>query len=286
MSNPGSSPPMTVGQKPRLGADSGLRLETRISRAIRQYRAHRAMARCARLGEGSELRGVPSVQSHGRLEIGARLRLVSEPVVSHLVVERGAVLRLGNDVRIAHGCGIAASSSIEIGDGVVIGAFTLILDTDYHVPGNPSAPPPCTPIRIGQGVHIGQRAVVLRGSVIGDGARIADGSVVSGEIPAGAKVAGVPAREIRTESSIAASRGSVLDRVASVAMRTFRLAQPPTPEQGHGEIAAWDSLGALSFLFALEEEFAIVLDEGAFARASTIRLATEAVERALALRLR
>ncbi|WP_311380736.1 DapH/DapD/GlmU-related protein [Arthrobacter sp. ISL-28] len=50
------------------------------------------------------------------------------------------------------------------------------------------------PISIGRNCFIGQRAVVLGGVTIGDGAVVGAGSVVTRDIPAGATAAGVPAR--------------------------------------------------------------------------------------------
>ena len=49
-------------------------------------------------------------------------------------------------------------------------------------------------IRIGDNVWIGARAIILGGAVIGDDAVIGAGTLVAGEVPAGAVVAGNPAR--------------------------------------------------------------------------------------------
>ncbi len=50
---------------------------------------------------------------------------------------------------------------------------------------------------IGRNVWIGMRAIVLKGATIGDGAVIAAGSVVTGDIPGNVLAGGVPARVIR-----------------------------------------------------------------------------------------
>lgn len=49
-------------------------------------------------------------------------------------------------------------------------------------------------VRVGGGAHVGIGAVVREGTIIGDGALIAAGAVVVADVPAGARVAGVPAR--------------------------------------------------------------------------------------------
>ena len=49
-------------------------------------------------------------------------------------------------------------------------------------------------IRIGAGARVGSRALLNPGAVIGDGAEIEVGTVVSGEIPAGERWGGAPAR--------------------------------------------------------------------------------------------
>ena len=49
------------------------------------------------------------------------------------------------------------------------------------------------PVRIGAGAELGRAAGVEAGVSIGAGARVAAHSVVSSDVPAGARVAGVPA---------------------------------------------------------------------------------------------
>jgi acetyltransferase-like isoleucine patch superfamily enzyme len=49
-------------------------------------------------------------------------------------------------------------------------------------------------VTIGSNVFIGARAIILKGTHIGDGAVVGAGSVVTGDVPANRIVAGNPAR--------------------------------------------------------------------------------------------
>ena len=92
------------------------------------------------------------------------------------------------------GCQIIAHTIVEIGERSLVGAGCLICDSDMHeVPlGSPGAVR-SSPIRIGSGVFIGARCIVLKGVTIGDGAVIGAGSVVVSDIPANVIAAGNPA---------------------------------------------------------------------------------------------
>lgn len=90
---------------------------------------------------------------------------------------------------------ITCAEKITIGDDCNIGRDVIIRDYDGHTidPSQPIS----APVRIGEHVWIGQRAMILKGVTIGDGAVIAAGAVVTHDVPAGALAAGVPAKVIR-----------------------------------------------------------------------------------------
>ena len=90
---------------------------------------------------------------------------------------------------------ITCAEKITIGEDCNIGRDVVIRDYDGHFI-DPSLPI-SSPVRIGDHVWIGQKAMILKGVTIGDGAVIAAGSIVTADVPARTLVAGVPAKVIR-----------------------------------------------------------------------------------------
>lgn len=97
------------------------------------------------------------------------------------------------------GAVICAVASIRIGEGTIIGSGAMIVDTDFHHPiknwrwGTEPARV-AKPVKIGRGVFIGARAIVLKGVTIGDRAVVGAGAVVAKDVPANCVAVGNPAR--------------------------------------------------------------------------------------------
>ena len=157
------------------------------------------LRRCDRVGLRPDVRGSAFVENYGAIEIGDRFRLDSTPVQSHLVTGARGRLEIGHDVSIGHGAAIAAHARVSVGNRVQMGAFVMVMDTDFHDTVDRDHLPEGQPILIGHGVRLGSRVTVLRGSVIGEGAEIEAGSVVSGEIPAHTVAASISAPSPITE---------------------------------------------------------------------------------------
>ena len=109
----------------------------------------------------------------------------------------GANLILGPGVGMS-GTVLCAGVSIEIGEQTILGAGAMVLDNDFHVPSGAFGwkeeyRTNAKPVKIGRGVFVGARAIILKGVTIGDRARIGAGAVVTKDIPAGAVAAGNPA---------------------------------------------------------------------------------------------
>ena len=181
--------------------------------------AAHARAAGADVAAGARFMGPPIVTrcEGSRLFIGERVVLCSWSRwtalgVAHPVVLRtltpGALLRIGCDTGISGGS-FCAAVQIDIGERCLIGADVMISDTDFHSlapegrsTGTDWSRVGSAPVRIGNDVFIGARAVILKGVVIGDGAVIGAGSVVTRSVPARAVAAGNPARFLRNLSQL------------------------------------------------------------------------------------
>ena len=242
----------------------------------RRLAARVLLRACNSVGTDVQLHGRPRIVNQGYISVGDRFQFTSDPVMSHLLADRGGRIEIGDDVSVGYGSGIAARGRIRIGNGSRLGAFLLAMDTDYHVPGDGRAVADVNPIEIGAGVRIGNRVTILRGSVIGDGAVVLDGSVVSGAVSPGERVAGVPARP-SNQGMRGRGHETVDLRVRRVAQLAFRLQHLPSLAQERLEIDEWDSLGTLSLLLALEEEFGVTLGEDQMRDVNTLSDAAQVI---------
>jgi acetyltransferase-like isoleucine patch superfamily enzyme/coenzyme F420-reducing hydrogenase beta subunit len=125
-------------------------------------------------------------------------------VMGNFSMYAGSFVRvLGNGVLttnsgfINEGVQIICGEKITIGDDCNIGREAVIRDYDGHLIGPDEKK--SAPIRIGNHVWIGQRAIILKGVTIGDGAVIAAGAIVTKDVPARTLAAGIPARVIRED---------------------------------------------------------------------------------------
>lgn len=132
------------------------------------------------------------------LEEKATLRIEGEFKIyagSYIRVIQGGTLII-HDGFINEDTQITCGDLIEIGHGCTIGRDVIIRSYDGHeVIGSDNKI--ALPIHIGNHVWIGQRAIILKGVTIGDGAIVAAGAIVTKDVPAHSIVAGNPARVVR-----------------------------------------------------------------------------------------
>jgi acetyltransferase-like isoleucine patch superfamily enzyme/acyl carrier protein len=245
---------------------------------IGERRARWLLRGCNSVGARPQLDGAVHVENHGYLELGNDVSIRSSPVVSHLFTGPSGVLRIGNDVTIGHGAAISAFTEVVLDYAAVIGPFALILDNDFHQAANHRQPGLRQPIHVGRGAHLGARVTLLRGASIGEEAQVRAGSVVSGQVPAGAVVAGVPAVRVDGAETPPAPYAS---NVADIVRVAPGLPEPLDPACRRDSLAEWDSLGALNVLLALEQRFHTTLDPSQMLRAETMGDVAALVERSL-----
>jgi acetyltransferase-like isoleucine patch superfamily enzyme len=134
------------------------------------------------------------LQQAGELCLGNRVRFWSTIAPTHLRVGQHGKLTIEDDCYI-NGALISADISVKIGRGVYLAPMSQVADS--YAFGTPEASQQTAPIVLEENVWIATRAIVLPGVTVGKGAVVGVGSIVSSDVPAGAIVAGVPARVIR-----------------------------------------------------------------------------------------
>lgn len=117
---------------------------------------------------------------------------------SRLYTEQyGSLLEIGDNTGISNVM-IFAASKISIGNNVMIGAETIIMDNDFHNPDEISRGTSIPePVIIEDNVFIGTKCLILKGVNIGKGSVIGAGAVVTHDVPEYEVWAGNPARFIR-----------------------------------------------------------------------------------------
>lgn len=165
------------------------------------------------IGQGVVIYGSPLLRRHpdSKISLGDRVVLCSDSRFTALALNHpvklattcpGASIHIGADSGISGAC-IVSAAHISIGSEVLLGANVAIFDTDFH-PLNPigrrhsevRADIKTAPVRIGDNVFVGTGAIILRGTDIGRDSVVAAGSIVRGSFPAGAIIAGNPAKVV------------------------------------------------------------------------------------------
>lgn len=114
-----------------------------------------------------------------------------------VVVDSGT-LTIGHGTNVnGLGTRILCAQEITIGRHCTFSWDVQVLDNDFHaITVDQVEQPSVAPVRIGDRVWVGTRAIVLKGVTIGDGAVVAAGAIVTKDVPAGAVVGGMPAKVI------------------------------------------------------------------------------------------
>jgi len=115
-------------------------------------------------------------------------------------------LKIGSGTWIGPQCFIYASGGVIIGINVGIGPGVKIMSSAHITEYEPGPilhrPLKHAPVILDDGCDIGAGSIILMGVHIGKEVQIGAGAVVTRDIPDGATAAGVPARIIKSKSTI------------------------------------------------------------------------------------
>lgn len=158
------------------------------------------------------------ILAHERIRMGSHVRIDAGALLS----PADGTIALGSRVHISAGARLYGGGSIEIDDLACVSAGATILSVtdDFRGPYlcGPMVPDSSrnvieAPVRCARSAVVGAGSVVLPGVTIGMGAAVGALSLVNADVPAGAIVAGAPARQIgnRDLEQLERRAASVLD---------------------------------------------------------------------------
>jgi UDP-2-acetamido-3-amino-2,3-dideoxy-glucuronate N-acetyltransferase len=125
-------------------------------------------------------------------------------------VKIGTFVEIQKGVRVGNRCKISSHSflceGVTLEDEVFVGhSVTFINDRFPRATAGGAlqteADWACVPTTVKRGASLGSGSTILCGLTIGEGATVGAGSVVTKDVPAGAVVAGNPARVLRRKTS-------------------------------------------------------------------------------------
>ena len=166
----------------------------------------RLKGRFKRFGKGSLLAPEVQIFNPQFMEVGDNTSVMGHCVLETCTVDGNTPkMVVGDKVSLGEYTHVTCANHIEIGEGTLTGRFVLITDNAHGeskyedlllAPMQRKIVSPGEVI-IGRNVWIGDKATILPGVKVGDGAIIAANAVVTKDVPPYAVVAGVPAKVVK-----------------------------------------------------------------------------------------
>lgn len=138
------------------------------------------------------------VEEEGALILDKNVTIKENSII---YVKKNAKITFGHNSSTGHHTEITSNHHIEIGNDVIMGAYTYITDSNHGYKNKN------TPIRkqnmevgsvkIGSNVWLGRGVMILADSVVGNNSIVAAGSVVTKKFEDNKIVGGVPAKTIK-----------------------------------------------------------------------------------------
>ncbi len=162
-------------------------------------------SQCTQVGKGlSLINGIPLLTGNLNIKIGENVTILGQTNYNGTKVVDRPTLEIGDCSYIGYKVTINVGKYVGIGRNVLISNYVFIIGEDGH-PADPvmrqnDLPPPRELIKsiiINDNVWIGEKAIILKGVTIGEGAIIGAGSVVTKDVPSKTIVAGNPARVVK-----------------------------------------------------------------------------------------
>ncbi len=122
------------------------------------------------------------IQDKGKINFGSNTSILNN---SFIASRENGNIKFGKRCFFNRNCQIISHESIELGNDVIIGQNTIILDHDHVILKDAIKKTKFkkSKITIGNNVWIGANCIILKGTTIGDNCVIGAGSFVNGNVP-------------------------------------------------------------------------------------------------------
>lgn len=149
-----------------------------------------------------------SALGKGKLELGNNVGIgaYSRLIISTSFNNVGKYIKIGNNVGIGEYAYLGGGGGLEIGDDCIIGQYLSCHPENHNFDDSSKLireqGVTRQGIKIGKNCWIGSKVTVLDGVTVGDNCVIAAGAVITKDMPANSVIGGVPAKVIKSTTSL------------------------------------------------------------------------------------